>query len=203
MPSASGRVALITGAGQGIGAAIAMRLATDGRIVALVDRDDEALATTIDAIRQAGGTAFGQCVDVADERAAIGAAEELSNLAGPPAILVSNAGFTRDKPLLDMSLGDRDDVQHVHLRASFLLARALVPGMKCAGWGRILQISSTSAMGHADRANYCAAKAGMHGFVRALATELGPMGITANAIAPGLIVTRMTEATAARRGMRR
>ena len=96
---------------------------------------------------------------------------------------------------------DWDGVHAVHLRGSFLMVRAVVRGMEEARWGRTIQISSVSAQGHAGRANYCAAKAGMHGLVKSLAIELGPLGVTANAIAPGLIVTRMTDATAKRRGL--
>lgn len=195
------RLALITGAAQGIGAAVAQRLAADGRTVALLDVDSEGLAATVRAIEAQGGRALSACVDIADEQAASEAVRAIVDEAGHPSILVNNAGMARDVSLFDMTLDDWDAVQSVHLRASFVFARALAPAMAESGWGRIIQISSISAEGHAGRANYCAAKAGMHGFVKALAVELGPMGITANAVAPGLIVTRMTQATAARRGL--
>lgn len=198
---ASSTAALVTGAAHGIGAAIAKRLAREGRIVGLLDKDRQGLSSTLSAIEKAGGRALGCVVDITDTDKLMDAVENLSAGVGHFAILVNNAGFARDGALLDMSLEDWDAVQDVHLRCSFILSKALAPGMVKAGWGRIVQISSISAEGHSGRVNYGTAKAGMHGFVRSLAVELGPMGITANAVAPGLIVTGMTAATAARRGL--
>lgn len=195
------RSALITGAANGIGAAIAKRLAGTGLVVGLVDKDEEGLLLTVEAIEEAGGRAVAFVADVANSESLMAAVDDLGARVGPFTILVNNAGMARDASILNMSLEDWDAVQDVHLRCSFILARAVVPSMASAGWGRIVQISSTSALGHSDRVNYGAAKAGMHGFVRSLAVELGPMGITANAVAPGLILTRMTAATAARRGL--
>lgn len=194
------RVAIITGAAQGIGAGIAERLARDGCAVALIDLNAEGLSATASRIRETGATAFTAIADVADEGAVSRAIASVVDALGPPTILVNNAGFARDMLLADMGVEDWDAVQGVHLRGSFLMTRAVRPFMVAAGWGRIIAISSISAQGHASRVNYCAAKAGMHGFVKALAVELGPQGITANAVAPGLVVTAMTHATAARNG---
>jgi 3-oxoacyl-[acyl-carrier protein] reductase len=119
---------------------------------------------------------------------------------GPPSILVNNAGSARDQPLQLMTVDDWDSVLNVHLRAAFLACRAIRPHLLANRWGRIVNISSISGRGHPDRVNYCSAKAGLEGLTRALAIELGPLGVTVNAIAPGLIVTRMTENTAARLG---
>lgn len=139
--------------------------------------------------------------DVSDAQAVTNAVDVLVAQLGTPAILVNNAGFARDVPFDQMTLEQWDTVQGVHLRGAFLMSRAVVPCMKTGRWGRIINISSISARGHSERANYCAAKAGMEGLVRSLAVELGPFGITANAVAPGLVVTAMTDATAARRGL--
>ncbi len=201
MIGADQRVAIVTGAAQGIGAAVALRLAGDGFPVAVVDREGGACAATVDRIRGIGGRAVGVGADVAREDDVARAVERIAQELGPPAVLVNNAGFARDGLLADMTADAWDAVLGVHLRGSFLMTRAVQPFMAAATWGRIINISSISAQGHAGRVNYCAAKAGMHGFVKALAVELGPLGITANAIAPGLIVTAMTSASAARRGL--
>lgn len=195
------KVAVVTGAGQGIGAGIALCLARSGLAVGVVDIDVRAAETTARAVRAAGAPAVAVRADVGVEADVQQAIEAIGASLGPPLVLVNNAGFARDSNLRDMSPKDWDDVHTVHLRGSFLMSRAVLPAMERSGWGRIVQISSTSAEGHSGRANYCAAKAGMHGFVKGLAVELGPVGVTVNAVAPGLIVTRMTQATAARRGL--
>jgi 3-oxoacyl-[acyl-carrier protein] reductase len=195
------RTAIVTGAAHGIGAGIATRLAQEGVRVAAIDLDGTALTETVDAIKAKGGKAWAIVADVADPEAVREAVDETSTRIGPPTIVVNNAGLARDVGLARMSLEDWDIVHGVHLRGSFLVAQGALPFMTEAKWGRIIQISSISAQGHADRSNYCAAKAGTHGFVKSLAVELGPLGITANAVAPGLVVTRMTDATAARRGL--
>lgn len=192
---------MVTGAARGIGAAVAIRLASDGFSVAVLDRKVEDCSSTVSQICASNVRAIGVGADVANELEVIRAVEHITNRLGPPTVLVNNAGFARDGLLADMSVDAWDSVQGVHLRGSFLMTRAVQRFMAEAGWGRIINISSISAQGHAGRVNYCAAKAGMHGFVKALAVELGPLGITANAIAPGLIVTAMTSATAERRGM--
>jgi 3-oxoacyl-[acyl-carrier protein] reductase len=194
------RVAIVTGAAGGIGEGIARRLVEAGCAVALVDIDAGGCDA---AVARLGGASEAIAVqaDVSDPQAVAHAVDLVASRLGTPTILVNNAGFARDVPFDQMSVEQWDLVQGVHLRGAFLMARAVVPYMKELGWGRIVNISSISARGHSERANYCAAKAGMEGLVRALAVELGPFGITANAVAPGLVVTAMTSATAARRGL--
>jgi 3-oxoacyl-[acyl-carrier protein] reductase len=195
------KVALVTGAAQGIGAGIAKRMAADGYTVVAWDRTPAACEATAAFIRAQGRTAYAVGGDVADPTAVATALAEIVERIGPPQVLVNNAGFARDVSFETMTLPDWEDVIDVHLRGSFLLVQGCLSHMKAAGWGRIINISSISAKGHALRANYCAAKAGMHGFIKSLSVELGPYGITANAVAPGLIVTAMTTATAARKGL--
>lgn len=196
------RVAIVTGAARGIGAAIAQRLAHDGHALALLDVDEAACSDVAQGLREAGYCTMPLAADVTDRDAILAAVNRVCTELGPPDILVNNAGFARDKTLEAMTAEDWDSVQAVHLRGAFMLAQAVHGHMAAGGWGRIVNIASTSALGHPDRANYCAAKAGLIGLTRALAVELGPQGITVNAVAPGLIVTRMTEATAARHGRR-
>ncbi len=195
------RVAIVTGAARGIGAAIAQRLASDGHAVAVLDIDEASTAETVDAIRGAGGTAVGIGADVADEALVAAAVERTVAELGAPTILVNNAGILRDNLLFKMTTSDWDAVLGVHLRGAFLMTRAVQAHMVEAGWGRIVNLSSTSALGNRGQANYAAAKAGMQGFTKTLAIELGRYGVTANAIAPGFIRTDMTIATAERVGM--
>lgn len=200
MSATQSKTAIVTGAARGIGAAIAERLARDGHAVALLDIDTEACRALAARLGETGARVLPLTTDVSSEDAVRAAMASVRAELGNPRILVNNAGFARDTPLDAMLASDWDEVQAVHLRGAFLLSRAVLPSMKGCGWGRIVNIASISALGHADRANYCAAKAGLIGLTRALAVELGPRGITVNAVAPGLIVTRMTEATAARNG---
>lgn len=195
------RVAIVTGAARGIGAAIALRLAADGNAIAVVDLDEASTAETVDAIRAAGGRATGIGADVADETLVASAVERTVAELGAPTILVNNAGILRDNLLFKMTVDDWDAVMNVHLRGAFLTTKAVQAHMVEAGWGRIVNLSSTSALGNRGQANYSAAKAGMQGFTKTLAIELGRFGITANAIAPGFIETEMTAATARRVGM--
>lgn len=198
---ATPRVAVVTGAARGIGAATAARLAAAGMAVAVADLDEATCAGTVAAIRSAGGRAAAVGLDVGDagavERAVARVVEEL----GAPTVLVNNAGITRDNLLFKMTEDDWDAVMSVHLRGSFLMSRAVQKHMTAAGWGRIVNLSSTSALGNRGQANYSAAKAGLQGFTKTLAIELGKFGITVNAIAPGFIATDMTAATAQRLGM--
>jgi 3-oxoacyl-[acyl-carrier protein] reductase len=195
------RVAIVTGSARGIGAATARRLAADGMAVAVVDLDENACGNTVAAIRDAGGTALAVGADVADREQVTGAVERVVAELGAPTVLVNNAGVIRDNLLFKMTDDDWETVMAVHLRGAFLFSRAVQKHMVDAGWGRIVSLSSTSALGNRGQANYAAAKAGIQGFTKTLAIELGRYGITANAVAPGFIVTDMTAATAARVGM--
>ncbi|WP_278262913.1 SDR family oxidoreductase [Nocardia sp. AG03] len=194
------RVAVVTGAARGIGAAVALRLATDGYAVAVLDLDEAACADTVAAIEAAGGRALAVGADVSDEAAVTAAVERIATELGAPVALVNNAGVLRDNLLFKMSVDDWDTVLNVHLRGAFLMTRAVQKYMVEAGFGRVVNLSSTSALGNRGQANYSAAKAGMQGFTKTLAFELGKFGVTANAIAPGFIETEMTAATAARVG---
>ncbi|MER7006058.1 3-oxoacyl-ACP reductase FabG [Dactylosporangium sp. NPDC000555] len=195
------RVAIITGAARGIGAATAQRLAQDGHPVAVLDVDEAAVNATAEAVIAQGGQALAVTADVSDAAAVEAAVERVVDKLGAPSILVNNAGITRDNLLFKMSEDDWDAVLTVHLRGSFLMTRAAQRHMVDAGWGRIVNLSSTSALGNRGQANYSAAKAGMQGFTKSLALELGRFGITANCIAPGFISSEMTKATAKRLGV--
>jgi 3-oxoacyl-[acyl-carrier protein] reductase len=177
------RVAIVTGAARGIGAAIARRLAADGMAVGVVDLDEQGSARTAKEIIEDGGRATPLGADVTDEKAA------------------GTAGIIRDNLIFKMSANDWDSVIDVHLRGAFLMTRAAQTHMTHAQWGRIVNISSTSALGNRGQANYATAKAGLIGFSKTLALELGKFGVTANAIAPGFIETEMTQASAARQGI--
>ncbi|MEV0687074.1 3-oxoacyl-ACP reductase FabG [Nocardia sp. NPDC050378] len=199
--STTSRVAIVTGAARGIGAAVAKKLAADGHAVAVLDLDEAACADTVSAIEAAGGTALAVGADVSDEDAVAAAVERIAGELGAPTVLVNNAGVLRDNLLFKMSVQDWDIVMNVHLRGAFLMTRAVQKYMVEAKFGRVVNLSSTSALGNRGQANYSAAKAGMQGFTKTLAFELGKFGVTANAIAPGFIETEMTAATAARVGV--
>ncbi|WP_448640430.1 SDR family oxidoreductase [Geodermatophilus sp. URMC 63] len=200
MSQTPARVAIVTGAARGIGAATALRLAADGFAVAVIDLDESSTAGTVQAIEAAGGRALGVGADVGDAEQVQAAVDRIAAELGPPVVLVNNAGVTRDNMLFKMTDADWDLVMHVHLRGSFLMARACQEHMVAAGWGRVVNLSSTSALGNRGQANYSTAKAGLQGFTKTLAIELGKFGVTANAIAPGFIQTEMTRATAERIG---
>ncbi|WP_072688191.1 3-oxoacyl-ACP reductase FabG [Rhodococcus marinonascens] len=195
------RTAIVTGAARGIGAAVAKKLATDGHAVAVLDLDESACGATIDAITSAGGRALAVGANVGDEASVTAAVERVANELGDPTILINNAGITRDNLLFKMTVDDWDAVMNVHLRGAFLMSRAVQKHMVEAKFGRIVNLSSTSALGNRGQVNYAAAKAGMQGFTKTLALELGKFGVTANAIAPGFIETEMTAATAERMGV--
>ncbi|MGP4018849.1 3-oxoacyl-ACP reductase FabG [Saccharopolyspora sp. 5N708] len=198
---AESRVAIVTGAARGIGAATAKRLAEDGFAVAVIDLDEKQCADTVSAIESAGGKALAVGADVSDAGQVQAAVDRIAAALGGPTVLVNNAGVIRDNLLFKMSEDDWDTVMNVHLRGAFLMSRAVQKHMVEAGWGRIVNLSSTSALGNRGQANYSTAKAGMQGLTKTLAIELGKFGVTANAIAPGFIATDMTKATAARVGV--
>jgi 3-oxoacyl-[acyl-carrier protein] reductase len=197
----SERVAIVTGAARGIGAATARRLAADGHPVAVIDLDEAACGQTVEQIAADGGRAVGIGADVTDRAQVEAAVERVAGELGAPAVLVNNAGVLRDNLLFKMSDGDWDSVMAVHLRGAFLMSQAAQKHMVDQRYGRIVNLSSTSALGNRGQANYSAAKAGLQGFTKSLAVELGPFGVTVNAVAPGFIVTDMTAATAARLGV--
>jgi 3-oxoacyl-[acyl-carrier protein] reductase len=195
------RVAIVTGAARGIGAATAKRLAADGFAVAVLDLDEAACDDTVKAIEAEGGKALAVGVDVADEAAAEAAVARVAAELGDPSVLINNAGITRDNLLFKMSVDDWDAVIAVHLRGQFLMTKCVQAYMTRQNYGRIVNLSSTSALGNRGQANYAAAKAGVQGFTKSVAIELGKYGVTCNAIAPGFIETEMTAATAARVGV--
>jgi 3-oxoacyl-[acyl-carrier protein] reductase len=194
-------IAIVTGSARGIGAATARRLASDGMAVAVLDLDEAACAGTVKEIADAGGRAIAVGADVSQGDQVEAAVERVASELGPPNVLVNNAGVIRDNLLFRMSDGDWDTVMDVHLRGAFLMTRAVQIHMVDQRWGRIVNLSSSSALGNRGQVNYSAAKAGLQGFTKTLAIELGPFGITANAVAPGFIATDMTAATAERVGV--
>src|SRR5580704_2324343 len=195
------RVAIVTGAARGIGAAAARRLAMDGAALAVLDLDADSCGATVEAITAAGGRAMAVGADVGQDDQVQAAVDKVATELGPPVVLVNNAGVLRDNLLFKMSDDDWDTVLSVHLRGAFLMSRAVQKHMVDQRYGRIVNLSSSSALGNRGQANYSAAKAGMQGLTKTLAIELGQFGITANAVAPGFIATDMTAATAARIGM--
>ncbi|MDN5683365.1 3-oxoacyl-ACP reductase FabG [Corynebacterium glyciniphilum] len=197
----SQRTAIVTGAARGIGAEVAARLADDGMAVAVLDLDEGACQKVVDRITDAGGKALAVGADVSDEDAVKAAVDRVADELGAPTVLVNNAGIIRDNLLFKMGTDDWDAVMSVHLRGAFLMSRAVQAYQTREKWGRIINLSSTSALGNRGQVNYSAAKAGMQGFTKTLAIELGKFGVTANAVAPGFIATEMTQATAERVGV--
>jgi 3-oxoacyl-[acyl-carrier protein] reductase len=195
------RVAVVTGAGRGIGAAVAKRLSADGAKVAVLDRIEADTAETVAAIEKAGGTAVGIGCDVAASDQVEAAFARVAGALGGVHILVNNAGVIRDNLLFKMTEDDWDMVMGVHLKGAFLCSREAQKHFVPQKYGKIVNLSSTSALGNRGQANYSAAKAGIQGFTRTLAIELGPFGVNVNAIAPGFIATAMTEETARRMGV--
>jgi 3-oxoacyl-[acyl-carrier protein] reductase len=192
------RVAIVTGAARGIGAAIAKRLALDGMAVAVLDLDEASTEATTADIAAAGGRAIGLGADVADAESVESAVGRVADQLGPPTVLINNAGILRDNLIFKMTDDDWDAVIAVHLRGAFLMTRAVQRHQVEQRWGRIVSLSSTSALGNRGQANYAAAKAGIQGLTKTLAIELGRYSVTANAIAPGFIATDMLRAAAER-----
>ena len=195
------RVAIVTGAARGIGRGIAQRLSGDGYAVGLVDADREGVEESAAAISAAGGRALPLVANVTVTEEVTTVVDRVTDELGPPTILVNNAGITRDNLLAKMSDDDWDSVIAVHLRGPFLFSRAVQGYMREAKWGRIVNMSSIGARGNRGQANYSTVKAGIQGFTKALAFELGPFNVTANAVGPGFIETDMTRRTADRLGM--
>jgi len=164
------RVAIVTGAARGIGAAIAHRLAADGMAVAVVDLDEQRSAHTTNAIIENGGRAIAVGADIADEKSAENAVQRTVSELGPVTVLINNAGIIRDNLIFKMSTDDWDAVMNVHLRGAFLMTRAAQIHMTQEKWGRIVNLSSTSALGNRGQANYAAAKAGLVGFTSGAGT---------------------------------
>jgi 3-oxoacyl-[acyl-carrier protein] reductase len=196
-----GRVALVTGAGRGIGRATATRFAREGGRVCLADVEPGGAADTARSLVDSGMDAFATRMDVTSRTEVENAVERTVERYGRLDILVNNAGITRDNLLHKMADEDWRTVLNVHLTGAFLCSRAAQRHMVEQGYGRILNVSSASALGNSGQANYSAAKAGLQGLTKTLAIELGPYGVTVNAIAPGFIETEMTRETASRLGL--
>ena len=193
------RVVVVTGAARGIGAGTAKRFADEGASVAILDLEEQGAVASAEA--HGAAKAIGVACNVAETESVEAAVARVVEELGKVDVLVNNAGVTRDNLLFKMTDDDWDMVMNVHLRGSFLMTRAVQKHMVAAKYGKILNLSSVSALGNRGQANYSAAKMGLQGFTRTLALELGPFGVNVNAIAPGFIVTDMTDATARRVGV--
>jgi 3-oxoacyl-[acyl-carrier protein] reductase len=190
----AGKVAIVTGSARGLGAATAWRLAREGAHVVVSDVLQEQAEATAQAIRAAGLSAHRVTADVTSEADAQRLVAETVDRFGTVHVLVNNAGFTRDKHLVKMTLADWDDVVDVTLKGAFLMTRAAMPAMIEQRWGRVVNISSRAHFGNPTQANYSAAKAGLIGMAKALAAEEGRYGITVNCIAPGFMDTDLVQA---------
>lgn len=193
MADLQGKIALVTGASQGIGRACALELAAKGATVALAARNEAKLAEVAQEIATAGGQAVPVALDIASEESIKTAAKTLIDQFGKVEILVNNAGITRDGLMMAMKRADWDDVIGTNLTGAFLLTQALLRPMLKNRWGRIVNITSVvGRTGQGGQVNYAASKAGMIGMTRSLAREVASRGITVNAVAPGYIETAMT-----------
>ena len=195
MPGVAGRVALVTGASQGIGRACALALAQGGARVALAARNEEKLHAAVAEISATGGEAAAFRLDVADEDSVKAGVKAVLEKFGKVEILVNNAGITRDQLIMRMKRADWDAVLNTNLTGAYLCTQAVISSMLKGRWGRIINITSIfGQMGQTGQANYSAAKAGLIGLTMATAREVGSRNITVNAIAPGFIQTAMTDA---------
>ncbi len=195
------RTAIVTGGARGIGAAICERFAADGMKVAVVDLSESDAQQVVDRITAAGGEALAVGADITDEAAVEQAVSTIATTLGPPTVLVNNAGIIKDNMLFKMSPQEFQAVLAVHLTGNFLITKACQKYMVEEKFGRIISMSSTSALGNRGQVNYSAAKAGIQGMAKTYAIELGKFGVTSNSIAPGFIETDMTRATAERVGI--
>ncbi|WP_194833335.1 3-oxoacyl-ACP reductase FabG [Nocardia sp. XZ_19_369] len=193
------RIAVVTGAAQGIGAATALRLAIEGAAVAVLDRNTP--DDTLEQIARAGGTARGYICDVTDRDSVQSVFDRIATDLGDPHILVNNAGITRDDLFFRLAEDDWNAVLSVNLTGVYHCTQVAQKYMVAQRYGKIVSLSSRSALGNRGQANYAAAKAGIQGLTATLALELGPYNINVNAVAPGYIATAMTAATADRVGM--
>jgi 3-oxoacyl-[acyl-carrier protein] reductase len=192
-PELANKIALVTGASQGIGRACALTLAAEGATVALAARNEEKLKAVAAEIAAAGGQAEAFVLDIANEASIKDTAKAVIAKYGRIDILVNNAGITRDMLLLRMKRADWDDVLAINLTGTFLLTQAVLSSMMKSRWGRIINISSVvGETGQAGQANYAASKAGLIGFTKSVAREMASRNVTANVIAPGMIETAMT-----------
>ncbi len=196
-----GRVAVVTGAGRGIGAAEAVKMAQEGAKIAVLDLSAEAGQDTVEAVQEAGGKAIAVACDVSSSKQVGAAFEEVAHRFGRIDILVNNAGILRDNLLFKMTEDDWDKVLDVHLKGSFLCSQAVQKYMVEQQYGRIIMTSSIVALGNKGQVNYSAAKAGLQAMARTLALELGRFNVTVNAVAPGWIETEMTKEAAERVGL--
>ncbi|NUH83426.1 SDR family oxidoreductase [Bacillus firmus] len=194
------QVAVVTGASRGIGKEISRRLASEGAYVYLVDINEEALADTRHELLEKGFDAEMLKADITNEQEVERFFSYIEERHGRADILVNNAGIIRDNLLFKMNADDWDSVMNVHLKGTFLCSKYAQKLMVQNKYGRIINLSSVSALGSRGQANYAAAKAGIQGFTKTLAIELGKYNITVNAIAPGFIKTDMTKAVAERLG---
>ncbi len=195
------RVAIVTGAARGIGAAVAMRLAADGLDVAVLDLQAGNCAQTVAGVQELGAKALAVSADVADEVSVNNAVMQVLDHLGPPTVLINNAGMLREHMLAKTSVEDWDLMLNVNLRGAFLMSRAVVPHQRAAQQGRVVNLSSTGALGAVGLAAYSAAKAGVQGLTKTMAIELGRHGITVNAVAPGFVASAMTAGVAERVGV--
>lgn len=196
-----GKVAFVTGGSRGIGKGILERFAEEGAKVAFIDLNEQALDETTNELQEMGGKVFSRVANVVDSEQVEEVVKDIYDTFGSVDILVNNAGVIRDNLFFKMTDSDWQTVMDVHLKGSFNAARAVQKYMVDKNYGRIINISSTSALGNRGQANYAAAKAGLQGFTKTLSIELGRFGITVNSVAPGFIETEMTKETANRMGI--